>query len=1042
MQCFNRKAMKVKLLLLALLMPMLAFAQYIDEKKAREIAVSVLKKKTAKVVGKARSADAQVNNEITEPYLELHRVVKSIRSDTPCFYIYNQKGSTDGFAIVSNQGQLLAYSNRGNMDYENAPQNVKWLLEQYQKILSTDYSQPYPDRSDADKIEGRPSLYRKSIDRLICSDWYQATPFSDLIQEKYEASGATYEKGIVAGCSTIAMAQTMFYWKHPKRGVGSKEWKVGKTKYLVNFEEPIDWDNIGPHPITKSMAQADLCYRVAASLDSDVEDDETSAYAGNIPEAMRKYFDYDASIRDEYSFFYSAEVYEDIAYTELENGRPCIIYGQDSWYPFFSEGHTMVVEGYDAETNLFFINMGWGTWFEDPEPNSYYALTVENSYHRYVVMQHIITHISPNHGGSAKPHVAACSFSSSQLSSQAQSRSIIEYDKKEDKNLFHVSAQLYSSDMDANIVTGMIAKDFMTGQECVFEGPVLYLTNGDLKELAYDIDLGKIEYNGYYQLRLVFRMADDDEWFTIEIQREDESEKLEPICLDVSNAGILDVGKELDFKLNRTTIEPGLPVQIEYKLPIDGVHVTFTSSDSTIASVDENGKIVAHNYGEATITAHCDDYMFNGNRLVKETTKTFPLSVSEKTDHEVELYYFFPYYLESDEKIVISNCIQVRPEYKKPGYAKKIEYALGFFRDGELVKEGHSWRGEWMMYNRTCQYTNSDYLWWYNDLENGEYEIRLLYRIVDETPEGEYWIMPSFRDGEAKVFMTFEDGHARFRQINKHPYEIQVDAFHVNQPLEVGINNTFIVDVSRTSEIEYTDYASVLCYVDGKYAGYRHINLIPKNSYSFEVENFGKTYYFIPDHAGPYNIKIIDGRHHILYDENIIVEEAKDYQLRVNKVDFIHSTVPNTANEGIEVELEIENIGEYRYKGDVICRPVADTELEDKYWPPRFELDIEPGEVVKQILPMEFGSYFEYDERIFIKCYYTSKGKDTVLWQSEWLTYIDPDTNGLKGVEVDKQSTSQNVYSLQGVVICTYEQFNQLPPGLYIVGGKVMQKNR
>ena len=1037
---------KQLLFFVVMLMPMLAFAQYIEEKEAREIAASVLKNKTAKVIGKVRSADAQGHYEITDPHLELHRVVKNVKGNKPCFYIYNQKGRAEGFAIVSNQGQLLAHSNRGTMDYDNAPDNVKWLLEQYRKILSIDYGQPYPGDSDADKIEGRLSLFRKSIEPLIGSEWHQNSPFNNLVKEKYEASGATYDDDIVAGCVTIAMAQTMFYWKHPKRGVGSKEWEVGKTKYQVNFEEPIDWEHIGPSPYWKPStheALADLSYRVAASLDSNVEDGETSAYAGEIPKALTTFFDYDASIRDEYDFFYSADVYEDIAYTELENGRPCIIYGQDSWYPLFSKGHTMVVEGYDAETNHFFINMGWGMVPDDYEPaNAYYALTVKNSYHEFVVFQHLITHISPNHGGGAKPRVTARSFSSIQSGSQARSRRIIEYDKNTGNNLCHVSAQLYSQDMDADIITGIIAKDYMTGQECVFEGPALNLINGELKELAYDIDLSKIEYNGYYQLCPVFRMAEDEEWFAIGIQSENEYEKMDPICVDVSNAAVLDVGKEVNFTLSCTTLEPGLPVHIEYKLPIDGVHVTFTSSDPTIVSVDENGKVVAHNYGEATITAHCDDYMFNGNRLVKETTKTFPLSISAKTDHEVELLCLFPKYLESDEMIVLYNNIDVKPEYDKPGYGKEIEYTIGFFRDGELVKKGYSWRGQWMAYNRFCQYDSTEYLWWHNDLPNGEYELRLLYRFVGETPDNGFWVMPSRRDGEAKVFMTLENGHATFRQSNSHPCELHVDTVHTSQALEVGLNTTFTIDVTRSSDMEYDDYSDLYFYVDGVFEGFNSINFKTETSSSYEVSNFGYTYYFSPDHAGPYNIKVVDGRHHFIYDENIIVEEAKDYQLRVNKVVFLHSTVPNTANEGIQIELEIENIGEHRYKGDVICRPIADIENENLFWPPRFELDIAPGEIVRQILPMQFDFYFECDERIFIKCYYTSKGKDTVLWQSEWLTYIDPATNGLKDVEADQQPMNRNVYSLQGLVVCTYERFNQLPPGLYIVGDKVIQKKR
>ena len=1040
--------MKAKLLVLALLMPMLAFAQIIDEKKARDIAASALKSKSVTSAKKAPVIDAQGRYEVIEPHLELHRVVKSFEGDRPCFYIFNQKGGGGGFAIVSNQGQLLAYSEHNCMDYDNAPENVKWLLGQYQKILSMQLNDAYPEWDDeAERAEGYTSLYRHDIKPMIGSEWHQDSPFNDKIQDNYLESGAsTPEEGIVAGCTTIAMAQTMFYWKHPKRGTGTTKWKVGKKTYDVNFADPIDWSKTGPNPFFKPCdpaTVADLCYRVAASLDSKVKDGETSANAYNIPKALTTYFDYDASAKVESNIFYSAEVIEDIAYTELENGRPCIIYGQSGVISALSAGHVMVIEGYKADKNLFFINMGWGTGgLEDDYPfNDYYALTVKNGYYFvFNVYQGLVTHIMPNQGGRATPQIIARSFSSIQQASKPRVRKAIDYDKNEGTKTYHVSAQIFSNDMDASIVTGVIAKDYVTGKECVFEGSTHNLKQNSIQDMEFDIDLSKIEYNGFYLLRPVFRLVDGDEWFTIEKYQENEEEVYEPEYVDVSNAQVLDLGIEVKFTLDNTAIIPGSSVQIEYNVPIKGIPMTYTSSDPSIVSVDDEGKITAHIPGSVTITAHCDDFLFNGNRLVKETTKEFVVtSIDVNIDHPVALRYFFPSTLESDDRIEIRNNIMINPEFNKPGFQKKIEYTLGFFLDGELVEKGYSWQGEWMIYNRSCQYGSVEYLSWHKDLADGEYELRLLYRIPDETPEGVYWTMPTNRENEAVVYMKLENGHATFRQMNRHPCELRVDAIHMSKAVEVGMQNTITVDVVRTSEMEYDGYSDIFCYVDGEYKGHEMIKMTKKTKESYEVNDFGYTYYFTPDHAGTYNIKIIDGRHHVLYDENIVAAEAKNYQLRVNKVDFLHSTIPNTANEGIQIELEIENIGEYRYTGDVVCRPISNIENENEWWPPRFTLDIAPGEIVKQILPMQFDLYFEFDERIFIKCYYTSNGKETILWKSEWLTYIDPETNGIKRVEVDQQTMPPYIFNLQGIYVGTYRQLNQLPSGLYIVGGKVIQ---
>lgn len=636
--------MKIKLLILALLMPVLAFAQYIDEKDARAIAASALKKNMDRSgVRKAPSANAQGRNEAVEPYVELHRVVKDVKSNKPCFYIYNQKGGAEGFAIVSNQGQLLARSDQGAMDYDKAPENVKWLLGQYQKYLSDEYAQPYPDEDVAAEEEGVPSLYRFSIEPMIGCAWHQNSPFCNKIYEKYMESGMSKpERGVPAGCSTIAMAQTMYFWKHPQKGTGTKKWKVGKEKYDVNFEEPIDWANL-PSTATKGSetALSELCFNLAASINAEPGDGGTSANSKDIVNALKNIYDYDKSIKYDYFSFREPEIFEDLAFRELEQGRPVIIGGQDAetntWWPFDLVGHQMVVEGYDVTTDHFFINMGWGPGGEEiyGPYNAYYALCVDNKYYTFTMFQDIITHIKPNGGGRATPQIVGRRFTPAQARQMkmTKSRRVVEYDKNEGQKSYHVQAEIFSNDMDADIVTGIMAKDFVTGKECVFEGSTHHLKQNYIQDMDFDIDLSNIEYNGYYMLRPVFRLADGDEWFIIQIMKEDEEQELyQPDYVDVSNADVLDLGIEIDFMLDRVSLETGETAQIEYSLPIKGVPVSFTSSDPSIVSVDNDGMVTALQAGLVTITAHCDDYMFNGNRLVRETTKEFTIN-SETSDY-------------------------------------------------------------------------------------------------------------------------------------------------------------------------------------------------------------------------------------------------------------------------------------------------------------------------------------------------------------------------------------------------------------------------
>ena len=123
--------------------------------------------------------------------------------------------------------------------------------------------------------EGYPSLYRHDIDPMVGSTWDQDKPFNNLILEKWLESGKSepdVDHPIVAGCTTIAMAQVMYYWKHPQRGTGTTKWRVGNEKYDVDFETPIDWEKTGREDVTalielKITPQRDLGFdRVAERI--------------------------------------------------------------------------------------------------------------------------------------------------------------------------------------------------------------------------------------------------------------------------------------------------------------------------------------------------------------------------------------------------------------------------------------------------------------------------------------------------------------------------------------------------------------------------------------------------------------------------------------------------------------------------------------------------------------------------------------------------------------------------------------------------------
>ena len=888
-----------------LLMPMMAFAQYIDEKKAREIAASVLKENAVKTAKRAPNANGRMFYNKVGTNLELHRVVKNDKGDLPCFYIYNQKGGAEGFAIVSNQGQLLAYSDHGIMDYDNAPDNVKWLLEQYRRSISINNSSPYPEGDEGNKNEGYKSLFRHDIEPLIGSNWHQAKPFNNIISEKYYASGATADY-IFAGCTTIAMAQVMLKWKHPTKGKGINYFKVGKNTNKVDFEEPIDWKHIVPKlrdiHSDESEAISDFCYKVAASLDSEVKDGETSAFANNILKALKKNFDYDSSIRDEPLYYYSGEVTEDIAYTELEQDRPCILYGQDFYV--MSVGHTMAVEGYDADKNLFFINMG-----DDEVYNTYYRLT---SGHRWVFWQHIITHIKPNQGGSQTPHIYAPTYAVLQPADNVRPHRAIEYDKSQGQKNYHVSAQIFSNDMDAEIVTGMIAKDFITGKECVFEGPTFNLIQGYIQDLSFDIDLSKIEYNGYYQLRPVFRMADGDEWFSIEIMRENEEESFQPVCVDVSNANVLDFGIAAEFVLGQTTISLGNSVQIDCRLPIMGVPVTFTSSDPSVASVDEDGVITAHQPGEVTITVHCDDYYYNGNRLVKETTAEYQI-IGIKPEPVVAMRLL---YVEQKEceygnhdcgGLGYAPVMHMYPQYLKTG-SFTCNFGLAIRKDNKLVRRDSFWYGWEFVDWKVCTGSQSGAM--FDDLEDGDYQVSMDYQVGDSE-----WI-PCVGSDTTFVDMKIRNGKAYFTNRFLNGDGFTVDGMEISgRPY---IKHKMNVNVTATNNTLYP-YHCIFLHVNDSVVGVRMFENMETGTTEtkpFTRTWWNSTYDFVASSTGPHTFSIVDGDGNVVQSETIDIISAPHVKLTPIG-HYFSGAVDNLISRMSKLHVILRNDSEYAYDNDL-----------------------------------------------------------------------------------------------------------------------------
>ena len=209
----------LRFLLVALLMPVMSYADRVSEEEALMIAQQFMKDKVFKQAAKAR------------------RLGNTAGADDRCFYVFNAE-SEGGFVIVAADNRVpavLGYSENSSFDSENVPPNVEaWLrgyTEQIKSIQETDYK---PSLLSSTKKE------RPAIAPMIKTKWNQRSPYNE---ELPMWNG----KRCPTGCVSTALAQIMYYHQHPKDSTSIIPAYTTETNQIVVDELPktiFDWSNM------------------------------------------------------------------------------------------------------------------------------------------------------------------------------------------------------------------------------------------------------------------------------------------------------------------------------------------------------------------------------------------------------------------------------------------------------------------------------------------------------------------------------------------------------------------------------------------------------------------------------------------------------------------------------------------------------------------------------------------------------------------------------------------------------------------------------
>ena len=345
-----------------------ANAGNIDVNAARSAAKSFLYKQATATRGLVK---APAMADIKLAYTEASKV------EGNAFYVFNIDGG--GWIIMAGDDrakQVLAYGDKGNIDMNELPGNMKDYLQLYKNQIEE--MQSYKGAVVPIKANNRVT----PVAPLTKSTWGQSEPMNRYCPMKGSERTSV-------GCGPLAMAQILYYWKYPSGsdamssyyvygGAGSVpaleattfDYNLMLDKYTV-YNPNTGGVSLGTYTEEQANEVAKLCRYCGHACNTRYGNSGTSSgsYTYDQRDAF-KFFGYndvtllgiDPSWYCSNSSKYTEEEWKALISVELEAGRPIAYHNVD-----FIDGHAWVLDGVDADGRF---HMNWGFyerfdgWFE------------------------------------------------------------------------------------------------------------------------------------------------------------------------------------------------------------------------------------------------------------------------------------------------------------------------------------------------------------------------------------------------------------------------------------------------------------------------------------------------------------------------------------------------------------------------------------------------------------------------------------------------------------------------------------------------------
>ncbi len=293
---------------------------------------------------------------------------KTANSGMPLLYVFTQE-SQKGYIIVSADDAVtpvIGYSTQGTFDATAMPPQLKAVLDIMGQSIAEVSGKQISEAKDA----SLPTDNRAGIKPLLKDiQWGQDAPFNSMtpVVEGYNSP---------TGCVATALAQIMYYHRHPQKAEGTAYYKFidffkpGKFVDLGKNGE-YQWDSMHSaydagksYTVEETNAVGLLLFEVGAACSMQYSAEFSNSSGANALKALHRNFNYPKAqlIR---RMNKTAKEWEDIIYNELAAQRPVYLDGVA-----VEHGHAFVCDGYDGK-GYYHINWGW-----DGRANGYFNFSL------------------------------------------------------------------------------------------------------------------------------------------------------------------------------------------------------------------------------------------------------------------------------------------------------------------------------------------------------------------------------------------------------------------------------------------------------------------------------------------------------------------------------------------------------------------------------------------------------------------------------------------------------------------------------------------